>query len=443
MRTPKRAMDVAAICASSVAFALHCGPAGAPASPSAPAAQTLSAPSLPCDVATVLGEHCVRCHSSPPQFGAPMPLVTYADLVLPRGSSRTIDLVAARVSSDTSPMPPPPNARLTADEIDVLHSWDAEGAPAASASCAVDAAAPTSAVPSLSCTPDTSLRSSTPYVTTATSPLDDYECFGVDIDTTEKRHVIGIAPHVDNAKIVHHILLLRGDESYSTTPTPCGLALSLGWQLVSAWAPGTQAFELPAEAGFPVGAGTTHWIVQVHYNNALGLVGASDTSGFDLCTTDVLRPYDAGILAFGGTDIDLPPLSQRALDCRYTLPSAFEGAVFFNAMPHMHKLGATLSSTVLPASGGAAQTLVDQPSFSFAEQYLYPTNLPVHGGDVVDTRCAWNNTTSSEVTFGEGTGDEMCFDFAAYYPLVPDQTGAGAPVFDWITPSLGATCTLQ
>jgi hypothetical protein len=441
MRFSRHAKDVGAVCLlAALSIATHCGPAGAPASPSAPAARALAAQSLPCDIATLLATRCQQCHSDPPQYGAPMPLVTYADLVAPRGGTRTIDLAAARVSSDTSPMPPPPNARLTDDEIGTLQTWASAGAPAAAASCDVDAAAPSTAA--LSCTPDTRLRGGAPYVTTATTPLDDYECFGVDIDATAKRHVVGIAPHVDNTKIVHHILLLLADESYSSAPTPCNAGLSLNWRLVSAWAPGTQALELPAEAGFPVGSGTTHWVVQVHYNNALGLVGAQDASGFDLCTTDVLRPYDAGIVAFGGTNIDLPPLSERTLDCRYTLPSAFEGAVFFNAMPHMHKLGISLSSAI-SSSDAAIQTLVDQPSFSFNEQYLYPSHLAVHANDVVETKCTWSNTTSSEVLFGEGTGDEMCFDFAAYYPLVPDQDGPGAPLFNWVTPSFGATCTLQ
>jgi hypothetical protein len=438
------AKDVGAVCAL-VALSLltHCGSAGSAAVPTAPASPGLATQALPCDVATVLAAHCQQCHSQPPQFGAPMPLVTYSDLTAPRGGARTIDLVAQRVASDTSPMPPPPNARLDSDEIGTLQAWATAGAPAAAATCGAGVVATAPTVPSLSCTPDTHLRAATSYVTTASSPLDDYECFGVDVNVAQKRHVTAIAPHIDDTRIVHHILLFQADESYSPDPMPCSAGLLLDWHLLSAWAPGTQALELPAEAGFPVASGTTHWIVQVHYNNALGLVGAEDASGFDLCTTDVLRPYDAGVVAFGGTQIDIPPLSSRTLDCQYALPTGFEGATFFDAMPHMHKLGTALSSVILPASGAATQTLVDQPSFSFSEQYLYPSHLGVHANDVVETKCTWNNSTTSEVLFGEGTGDEMCFDFAAYYPLVPDQLNSGTPIFSALTPSLGATCTLE
>ncbi len=46
--------------------------------------------------------------------------------------------------------------------------------------------------------------------------------------------------------------------------------------------------------------GTTHWILQVHYNDASGKnVGQTDNSGYDLCTTDKLRPNDAAVMAPG------------------------------------------------------------------------------------------------------------------------------------------------
>jgi hypothetical protein len=407
------------------------------------ASSSLAVRDLPCDVASVLDANCTKCHAQPPLFGAPMPLVTYDDLIATRNGSRTLDLVLQRVSSTTSPMPPPPNTLLTPAEIATLQMWSNAGASPSSTSCAAEAGVAPSSIPTTACTPDTHLRATSAFTLNAQTPLDDYVCYGVDIASTDPRQVIGIAPHIDDTRIVHHVLLMQSDDSYPSDPTPCNAGLAIDWRLVSAWAPGTGVLELPPEAGFPLGSGTTHWVVQVHYNNALGLTSATDQSGFDVCTTTTLREYDAGIVAFGGTDIDLPPLSKRTLDCRYALPQSFDGATFFNAMPHMHKLGVALSSIVTPSAGGADVTIVNQPSFSFQDQYLFPIDVTVHGGDVVDTKCTWNNSTDSEVTFGEGTGNEMCFDFAAYYPLVPDQTAVGAPIFNWATPSFGADCTLE
>ena len=39
------------------------------------------------------------------------------------------------------------------------------------------------------------------------------------------------------------------------------------------WAPGVGSFELPKEAGLPANNGTTHYVVQVHYNNISALAG--------------------------------------------------------------------------------------------------------------------------------------------------------------------------
>jgi hypothetical protein len=439
MSIAHRSRDVGRACAlAALALAAQCGNKAGGGATSSPSARE-----LPCDVASILDANCTKCHSQPPSFGAPMPLVTYDDVAAIRNGSPTIDLMLQRVTSQTAPMPPAPNAPLTPAEVATLQAWSSAGAPSSSTACDVDASASVSSVPTLTCTPDTHLRGASAFVLNAETPVDDYVCYGVDIASPTPRQAIGIAPHIDDKRIVHHVLLMQSDESFSPDPTPCSAGLAIGWRLVSAWAPGTGALELPPQAGFPVGSGTTHWIVQVHYNNALGLRSATDQSGFDVCTTTTLRKYDAGIVAFGGTDIVLPPLSTRTLDCRYAMPQPFDGATFFNAMPHMHKLGVALSSIVTPVAGGANETIVNQPSFSFQDQYLFPIAVTVHAGDIVDTKCTWNNSTQSEVTFGEGTGDEMCFDFAAYYPLVPDESASGAPIFNWATPSLGANCTLD
>jgi len=38
-------------------------------------------------------------------------------------------------------------------------------------------------------------------------------------------------------------------------------------------------------------------------------------------------------------------------------------------------------------------------------------------GDTVITTCIYDNTTDRAVTFGENTQNEMCFNFATYYPM--------------------------
>ena len=45
----------------------------------------------------------------------------------------------------------------------------------------------------------------------------------------------------------------------------------------------------------------------IHYNNARALQNQSDSSGFQVCETDQLRPNNAGVLAFGSMDFTIPP----------------------------------------------------------------------------------------------------------------------------------------
>ncbi len=88
-----------------------------------------AATGLPCDVDTLLEQKCRSCHGSP--LMAPMPLVTYEDLVAPSKSdpSKTTAAAAiARMRNDASPMPPSGD-RATATEIGAMEKWVADGTP--------------------------------------------------------------------------------------------------------------------------------------------------------------------------------------------------------------------------------------------------------------------------------------------------------------------------
>jgi hypothetical protein len=270
-------------------------------------------------------------------------------------------------------------------------------------------------------------------------------CFGVERTNTAKRHVTGLAPKVDNKKILHHILLFQAPAAESADPFPCDAFGSASWKLVAGWAPGGNNLELPPEAGYPEEKGTTHWVMQLHYNNALNKnpAGESDQSGYELCTTDQLRPNDAGVVAFGSTKFDIPPRANHTIRCDYTLPSSFQNVKLFNASPHMHTRGAGMSTERLPGGNGAPEKIFEQKTFDFESQANYPINASVAPGDVMRTRCSWKNPGDTTIKFGEGTAEEMCFDFIGYYPNIPDRTLFGLPIFTWVTPSSSARCTVE
>ena len=384
---------------------------------------------LPCDVQSVLAERCQTCHGSEPSFGAPNALVTYADLTKTLGGKKVTELVAARVHDAARPMPPQPNPRLDTNDLAILDAWIAKGAPSSNETCGGGAGGAPVTKP-LSCTPDTLVRPASKWTMPA-NKTDEYVCYGFDVNPGSKRHVIALAPKVDNKTIVHHIILFQSPDAVSATPAPCSQGGGVTWRMVAGWAPGGGNVELPPEAGFPE-SGTTHWVAQVHYNNAQSLAGQVDGSGYDLCTTDKLRANDADIMAFGATKFTIPPRGKLDMTCDFNVPAQLPEVHVFAGAPHMHKLGKSLSTHRI--RGGVSEAVVDQPNFDFQTQVGYSTNLGIKGGDTVRTRCVWQNPGDQSVGFGENTADEMCFMFVSYYPKIDSS------LFNWALPAAAASC---
>jgi hypothetical protein len=387
---------------------------------------------LPCDVDAVLAANCQQCHGSTPTFGATVPLVTWNDLqaTSPSGGGPVYQEVVAKIQAGA--MPPTPYPALSSTDAATISAWVTAGAPSSRDTCASPAEdAGTPVVESLPCTPDTQIRPASSYAMADSG--EQYVCYGFDVTVTSKRQVIALAPHLDNTSILHHLLLFQSSTAVSSTPTPCSGGGSTAWTLIGGWAPGGKNMVLPPQAGFPE-SGTTHWVMQIHYYNVKGLQNQTDSSGYDLCTTDQLRPNDAAVMAPGSVNFTIPALATLNLTCSYTYPTGFPQIHVFTATPHMHLLGKSLSTNVLPGGTGAAVSVVNQPDWDFQTQLGYPASNDINPGDVIQTQCDWQNTTNASVSFGEDTTDEMCFSFLAYYPAITSG------LWSWVVPSALATC---
>jgi hypothetical protein len=398
-------------------------------------AKTQSSP-IPCEVDDVLARTCRSCHGATPSYGAPMPLVTWEDLQAPAKSDpakKVFDLVRARIHDDAKPMPQPPAPRLSSSDMKIIDDWALAGAPSGNKTCvSVDAGNTTdSSVANAPCVPDVELAPAMPW---QMPMVDDvYTCYGVDVPVEGSKQITAIKSRVDNTKIVHHIVLYQAPNSVPSTPMPCQAFGMTTWPFVYAWAPGIGDFELPKEAGFPM-SGMMHYVVQVHYNNIGKLPNETDKSGFSLCTTKELRPNDADVVAFGSANFTIQPHSTLDLTCKYTLPPSLAGRKTFATFLHMHKLGKQISSVLTPTAGGPDIQLGDDPTYAFEAQEwaMLTPHKDMSSGDVITTRCVWNNNGDSSVRFGEDTDEEMCFAFQAYYPR--------ANLLSWALPAYTSTC---
>jgi hypothetical protein len=383
---------------------------------------------LPCDVLDVLAEDCWMCHSDPPKFGAPMSLTSHDDLLLPAVSdpARTVaDLVAVRVNDPDGVMPP--TGRLPEDRLSILTDWIAAGTPEYEGNDCEEPDVPDGGTGELPCEPSHTFTAHAPgggggFPVPVTD--DVYVCFTWKSPFPAGAQITAYAPIVDDERVLHHWILYRTSEP-QTEGGVGSCSQGLGNQFVAGWAPGGDIAVMPDDVGLET-AGPDEWLIlQMHYNNVAGYTDAVDASGIEMCTTNTPRPNLAGVLWLGSVLISIPPGAEdHPVTGTCDTSTWNEPFHVMSTSPHMHQLGRGFRTTINRAGGGS-EILTDVPQFSFADQkdYPYEPYVTINPGDQLVSTCYFDNPGSSTVFFGEGTSDEMCFNFTTGYPIdrVPER----------------------
>ncbi|MCC7381168.1 MAG: hypothetical protein IT384_05025 [Deltaproteobacteria bacterium] len=419
------------------------------------------------DVQPIVAVKCQLCHASPPQFGAPRSLVTYADTqatVLTSGAPVHAEM-AHRIRAPQSAMPPPNQPPLAEDEKRIIEIWSAigapegappstadgsvgpDGGPAADALPGQDASSAPDAAPGSDAAPATDgatsldggardagrpdsgpittrtwdLRAhaagdpSTPYAL----PVDrtNYSCwaFTVPPGSAAQEYAVSFEPLIDNTRHLHHTLIFRNrGQPEQEGPFGCG-GPGPDWDMVAGWAPGRGTEHLPPGVGTRASQGD-QYILQAHYD-LVTAPGETDTSGVRITLSDEPGLAEAGVLwhglswlsAFQGSNV------SRSHTCTIRTP-----ITMFAVFPHMHKLGTRITLEI-QRSGQSTWDLVGEvPAWSFDDQPNLPVPTPyqaVSPGDKLRTTCWWD-TQGRSVSFGEASDDEMCFNFISHYPLL-------------------------
>ena len=288
-----------------------------PASPGNPPNPGTSG-ALPCEVAAVLQQRCQSCHQKPPQFGAPMPLLTWSDTqVLALGGQMPVnEMMKMKIEMGKMPPPSTPTGPLSVEEKATLMAWLNSGAPKGSQGSCVppggSAPVPPSRPPpeALPCTPNHEFRASG---ATATDPFavplagDTYRCFSFAVPFSAPEQAIAWSPIIDEARVVHHWILYG--HTNNIRPVGCG---DPGRVFLMGWAPGGRNGIMPDDVGLELPNPGSWLTLEVHYNNKAGFTDARDRSGVAMCTTD--HPARQG----GGGDHpglgrDLDPARGREL----------------------------------------------------------------------------------------------------------------------------------
>jgi len=266
----------------------------------------------------------------------------------------------------------------------------------------------------------------------------NYWCQGFKVDLPTDVQIIRVEPIIDprNVKQIHHItafvcpVLSDQDLAYSggcyMSDTPAAIVQCNNGNLISVWAVGGAPFVFPENVGFPMVAGPTYLLMEVHYDNPTQ-VQVVDSSGFKFWYTNTPRPQMAGILNIGHatTPIVTIPPGQPA----YTLTgwcaeqctqNSFppEGLKILSVFLHAHTLAAAIKLRLF-RNGTELKTILDEPYYDFNYQDFTPVNVTLFPGDTLRVDCTYNSMSRTQPTpFGLSTREEMCVAFLAYWPKI-------------------------
>jgi len=382
-----------------------------------------------CQALGVLRTSCQGCHGAQLAYGAPMPLVTHGDTqaASPSDGSPVHQGIGARIHDAVSPMPPTSQPQLTPEQKALIDTWIAEGAPAgADPACTGLAEAPPEPTEEEFVWPEDceeryEFRANSgggPHIVRANT--ETHPQFDFNVPWSGEVQAIAIRPITDNKRVLHHWILYEGSA------------------FLTGWSPGKGGDLPPDNVGvYMPSSGTL--TLDVHYYNIGNDQDEPDNSGVEVCVTHNLRDNTAATFPFMAP-ADANGGGRTVSDDTCTV-DAPDGPVYLMASsPHMHKLGVHAKLEVL-RQDGSVEVLHDLP-FSFEDQVTNPLSpsIELRDGDRVRTTCVYENPSPNSVSFGTGSDDEMCFNFARFYPMCGLSCRPTGTTESLIQASQGAGC---
>ncbi len=377
------------------------------------------------DVRPVLDRTCARCHTERGQA------LSFDD---PASVQALATSIATVTAAGTMPPPAPdPTCRdyvgsealtLSADDRATLRSWADAGAPLGN-----EADAPAAWVAPTIAPFDATMIGEGAYQPNFAGTGNDYRCFVLDVGNPTRTWVNGFEPLVDNAAIVHHIVLWSVEADWAPPAPadaqpgfPCDGFGQGGWSFFAGWAPGGQAVRFDEGVGMPLRR-DARFVLQMHYYDAFpGAENEFDQSGYGLTFADSVE-REVFQLPLGVEDFTIP--ADRA-DHEEAMvvpwPERYGEVTILGSFPHMHLRGSSFEFNLRhPDTSTTCVTRVPRWDFHNQQSVVLLEPVTVGPGDVIDLRCRYDNSGNPEpVEWGERTDQEMCYGFTYGY--------AGGPI---------------
>jgi hypothetical protein len=318
----------------------------------------------------------------------------------------------------------PPKGPLEAHELALLDGWIGAGAPEGDdPSCAEQGGAGLALEPIAAWPPPEgcdAIYTILAHGDTLDSPymvppgIETHPQISVDAPWQDETvQAIAFRPLTDNKKVLHHWILYSSQGAF-----------------LNGWAPGDDArTPMPPDVGMELPKGLRSMRLDMHYNSLGVSEPEADRSGLEVCVVkgENLRKHSAAV-TMGLTSIRFPLAPANTQNFEATGVCNVVGSTpvhLMTASPHSHTYAVRHKFSVKKKSGQEI-VMLDRP-FVFGEQksYALEPEVIVEEGDTITTTCVYTNNTNQAVSFGEDTGNEMCFNFAAYWPKGALICGAG------------------
>ena len=405
------------------------------------------------DIAPLLQEHCVSCHS--PGKIAPFSLDNYATAsamgaaMLASVEAGTMPPWLARNTEECSPERPfADDLRLSEADVALLRDWVDAGTPEGDAAAATVLPDP----PALEVQdPDGSFLF--PVEHWVEGEQDEFVCFVIDPGNTEPLWVTEAQLVPSNNRVAHHGLVMMAMQgpssewedpsSFSCFNNPPGTHY-----LVSTWTPGAVPNRVPEGTGMLMPAGA-RIVVQMHYHPT-GEGPEVDQSTLQLKWTDQQPQWEAAQALVGNYD-DLeddgsglqPGPNDEVQSPEFRIPAGSSDHVesmlyrqnfpldfpIYSVGTHMHYVGTDMKIDLVNADG-SEECLVQTPAWDFNWQRSYSYDVAIEDLPVISDqeglkfRCTYDNSMGNpfvvkalaeqglsephDVYLGEQTLDEMC-----------------------------------
>lgn len=375
-------------------------------------------------VANLMYANCTSCHRT--GGIAPFPLETYQEVSAMAGW-----LQQAMESKSMPPWPPDENYKkfvhervLEQSEITTFADWVSAGMPSGNLNFAPP-------LPSYSNGTQLGTPNITLTIPTFTVPNngDYYKNFVLSVGNATATNATAIEVIPGNPSIVHHVLVFQ-DSTNNTINTGGGGGGtgSAASQLIYSWVPGASPYFTPVGTGIRL-APNTRIILQIHY--APGSNGMNDGTSVNFKTnSSPLRKISVNALLnqanLTNGPLSIPAGQTRTFNAEFTLPFK---TTFLYTFPHMHLLGKNFRVWAnAPVTNDTTRFIwIPDWDFNWQDNFVFPNSIVLNTGNKIKSQALYDNTSSNpnnpsvppvNVSFGEGTADEMHLVFLAYMPYV-------------------------